>query len=260
MAPTPKRHTIEIENPLQTFDKSLERQFEFWNTVFRLDSSKAILYHSDSQRIEDTVEAIHGRKREDYLDSLHQARTAEDETFKLFTGMKQHMRDNVSRAYETGYLQQLLDTLKANDLGTYHAGLIMIESGFNKDAVSKFGAGGIAQFMPTIAREYGLKVNEEVDERLDVAKSFHAFATYMKKAHERFPNPAIAMISYNTGMYHDYLNEYHNGEKTVVETIKEMGFAPQQYIPTISIANEMLNNPSEYYPSIEITKSNEASH
>jgi len=75
----------------------------------------------------------------------------------------------------------------------------LVESGFDKRVVSAKGAGGYWQFMPATARLYGLKVNATVDERLDLIKSTHAAARYIKSLHKEFGNWTLVAAAYNVG-------------------------------------------------------------
>lgn len=59
--------------------------------------------------------------------------------------------------------------------------LIKQESNFDPEVRSSKGAVGLCQFMPATAREMGLRVDDEVDERLDPKKSIDAAAAYLAK-------------------------------------------------------------------------------
>lgn len=64
---------------------------------------------------------------------------------------------------------------------------------------SSAGAAGIAQFMPATAREYGLRVDKEVDERLDPHKSIMVQAQMMAKEYKRTGSWRVALAAYNAG-------------------------------------------------------------
>ena len=77
--------------------------------------------------------------------------------------------------------------------------LAAAESGL-RNVVSPKGASGIWQLMPGTAKEYGLIVNREVDERYNIEKSTEAACQYLKKAYKKLGSWTLAAASYNMGM------------------------------------------------------------
>ena len=77
--------------------------------------------------------------------------------------------------------------------------MAVIESALNPVARSRAGARGIWQFMYKTGRQYGLKINSFVDERLDVEKSADAAARYLADAYSVFGDWTLAISSYNCG-------------------------------------------------------------
>ncbi len=75
----------------------------------------------------------------------------------------------------------------------------VIESALNPTAVSRAKAAGMWQFMRRTATQYGLEINEYVDQRFDYMEETHAAAKYLKDAYEIFGDWSLAIASYNCG-------------------------------------------------------------
>jgi len=78
--------------------------------------------------------------------------------------------------------------------------LAVIESGL-ENLRSPKGAKGFWQLMPGTAKEYGLEVNTNVDERYHIEKATRVACKYLIKAKKRFGSWTLAAASYNRGMY-----------------------------------------------------------
>jgi hypothetical protein len=78
--------------------------------------------------------------------------------------------------------------------------LAVIESAL-ENVRSPKGAKGFWQIMPGTAKEYGLEVNSNVDERYHIEKSTRVACAYLKKAKKRLGSWTLAAASYNRGMY-----------------------------------------------------------
>lgn len=77
--------------------------------------------------------------------------------------------------------------------------LAVIESNLLQ-AVSPAGARGIWQFMSRTADSYGLKVTNEIDERLHLEKSTYAACKYLKDAYRSTKDWLMAAAAYNRGV------------------------------------------------------------
>ena len=77
--------------------------------------------------------------------------------------------------------------------------LALAESGFDPLAVSPVGAVGMWQLMKGTARDYGLEVDNEVDERYSIAQSTQAACDYLKESYQKFKSWTLVAASYNAG-------------------------------------------------------------
>ncbi len=121
--------------------------------------------------------------------------------------------------------------------------LAVIESGLTQ-AVSPARATGFWQILKATGKEYGLEVNDNVDERYHVEKSTRAACEYLKKSKERFGNWTAAAAAYNAGNYgvsrrfeEQNVNDYYDlllGEET------------GRYVFRIIALKEILKNPKKY--------------
>lgn len=73
------------------------------------------------------------------------------------------------------------------------------ESALRPWATSGVGAGGLWQLMPGTARELGLTVNDELDERLDPELGCAAGLDYLQIQYDRYEDWALALAAYNCG-------------------------------------------------------------
>lgn len=98
------------------------------------------------------------------------------------------------------YFPEMEPILKSEGVPTDLLYLACIESTLNPRALSGAKAAGFWQFMPATGKEYGLEVNDYVDERYDLEKSTRAACKFLKSAYKKYGNWESAAASYNGGM------------------------------------------------------------
>lgn len=98
------------------------------------------------------------------------------------------------------YFPVIAPILKTNGMPLDMVYLACIESTLDPRAYSPAKAAGLWQFMQATAKQYGLEVSDEVDERYNVEKATEAACRYLMKAYEKYHDWATVMASYNAGM------------------------------------------------------------
>lgn len=76
--------------------------------------------------------------------------------------------------------------------------IAFVESMFNTNAISKVGASGIWQFMPSTARLY-MSVNNFIDERNSIFRSTRAAALFLAENYRDLKSWPLAVTAYNHG-------------------------------------------------------------
>jgi hypothetical protein len=103
----------------------------------------------------------------------------------------------IKRAYR--YFPEIEKILQKTKVPNDFKYLAVIESNLS-EVTSPVGASGFWQFMPFTAEEYDLKINDEIDERLNLTKSTYAACDFIKNSFKVFGNWVNACASYNRGI------------------------------------------------------------
>ncbi len=121
--------------------------------------------------------------------------------------------------------------------------LAVIESNL-MNVTSPAGAKGFWQMLKNAAKENGLEVNDNVDERYHLEKATRAACDYLIKAKKQLGTWTLAAAA------------YHAGNAGIANGLKEQGVDSyydllsgpntQRYVPRILAAKEILSNPKKY--------------
>ena len=94
---------------------------------------------------------------------------------------------------------KVVPILRANGVPEDLKYLMAIESNFDPKALSSAGAAGLWQFTKSTAKEYGLEVSSEVDERYHIEQETVAACKYLLKAYDKYGDWMTVAASYNGG-------------------------------------------------------------
>lgn len=121
--------------------------------------------------------------------------------------------------------------------------LAVIESDL-RNVTSPAGAKGMWQMLKAAARENGLEVNDNVDERYHLEKATRAACDYLIDAKKRLGSWTLAAGAYHAGN--------HGIDKRMQEQLVDnywdvlAGEMTERYVPRIIAAKEILSNPQKY--------------
>lgn len=91
------------------------------------------------------------------------------------------------------YFPVIEPILKANNIPDDFKYIVVAESGFS-DVVSPAGAAGFWHFLENTARDYGLEVNQEVDERYNLEKATVAACRYFHESYALYNSWAALQL------------------------------------------------------------------
>jgi len=121
--------------------------------------------------------------------------------------------------------------------------LAVIESGLTQ-AVSPARATGFWQILRGTGREFGLEVNQNVDERYHIEKSTRVACKYLKNAKEKFGSWTLAAASYNAGRAGIARKLQKQAATTYYDLL--LGQETGRYVFRIVALKEILSNPKNY--------------
>jgi len=155
-------------------------------------------------------------------------------------------------AHEEVYGELIRQKLRARGMPEELIYLAGIESGFRPRATSVVAAAGMWQFMGPTAQQYGLRVDEYVDERRDPIRATDAALDYLQYLHDRFGSWYLAAAAYNAGpnrvarALRRAEGPSHGDEAVFWEIQHHLPRETREYVPKV-IAATMLAREAEAY-------------
>lgn len=143
-------------------------------------------------------------------------------------------------------------TLAAHDLPWSLRYLPVIESGYSPTAVSSASAVGLWQFMAPTARDFGMDVDDWVDDRRDPLASTAAAADYLQQLHGQFDSWFLALAAYNAGpdrvnrLIARYLPDVENSDAVYWALRKVLPKETADFVPNLIGAIIVASDPTSY--------------
>ncbi len=147
----------------------------------------------------------------------------------------------IKRAHK--YFPIIEPILAKNNIPEDFKYLAVAESGL-QNVVSPAGATGFWQIMKATGREYGLEVNDNVDERYHIEKSTQVACDYLNKWKERFGSWTLTAAAYNAGPAG--IQKYMGIQKVTDYYDLLLGQETGRYLFRILAIKEILSNPEKY--------------
>lgn len=155
------------------------------------------------------------------------------------------------------YFPLFEEYLKKHNLPLDLKYLSVVESALAAKATSRVGAGGLWQFMPGTAKQYGLEINQYIDERSDPIKATEAAMLHLAKLYKRFKDWPLALAAYNSGSGRVRRAIRRSGRKDFWRLKRYLPRETRNYVPAFIGANYLLNyfeahNLKPEYPVLDI--------
>ncbi len=112
------------------------------------------------------------------------------------------------------------------------------------NATSPAGAKGFWQFMKGTGKEYGLEVNNAIDERFHLEKATVAACKYLKSLKERFGTWTMAAAAYNMGGTR--LKKESTAQRSQYYYDLNLNQETSRYVFRIVALKEIMSNPETY--------------
>lgn len=182
------------------------------------------------------------------------AKAADSDRLRWQTGIKEKFIEGVKVSGR--YLGEMEKIFASYGVPLEITRLAFVESTFNLAAVSKVGASGVWQFMPSSGRLF-LTINQIVDERNDPIMATHAAAKHLVRDYNMLESWPLAINSYNSGRGRIERAVRTLGTKDIAQIIRNheyggYGFASRNFYPAFLAALDVFENREQYFGKIEM--------
>ena len=167
-------------------------------------------------------------------------------------GQKDRFREGLIRS--GAYLIEIKQIFRDHGLPLDLSYLPHVESSFNPEAYSKFGAAGAWQFTRSTGKRY-MTVAYTVDERRDPIRSSHAAARLLKSNYEKLGDWPMALTAYNHGLSGMLRAQRKMGSYAAIfkgYRSRIFRFASRNFYSEFLAAREVAKNYRHYFGELEM--------
>jgi membrane-bound lytic murein transglycosylase D len=258
-APTRAQSEPERQN-LFPLVPGLEKPVEFWKKIFSHYSISQLVFFDpfDMDKIYEVQDVGEASKTDEYINEertrIAAAHSVDIERVKAQRGIRERTEAGIKRSGR--YMDYIQRVFRERGLPEELGYLPLVESSFNINARSSAGAMGMWQFMRVTGRQY-MRVDRNVDERIDPIESTRAAASYLAQAHRTLGNWPLAITSYNYGQAGVARAVAEIGSDNLVDLINKYshpywGYAPKNFYAEFLAAVEIGKNYQQYFPGLQL--------
>ncbi len=238
----------------------LEKPVEFWKKIFAHYSTSQMVFFDplDMSRIYEVLEVGEVSRTSDEITDqrsrIAAAHGIDIERVKAQRGIRERTEAGIKRSGR--YMDYMKRVFRERGLPEDLAYLPLVESSFNINARSSAGAMGMWQFMRVTGRQY-MRVDRNIDERIDPIESTRAAASYLSQAHRTLGSWPLAITSYNYGQGGMARAVAEVGSDNLVDLIEKYshpywGYAPKNFYAEFLVAVEIGKNYQQYFPGLQL--------
>ncbi|MTW19827.1 transglycosylase SLT domain-containing protein [Allochromatium palmeri] len=176
-----------------------------------------------------------------------QANASIDATLQRFRRDPRYLERLSQRA--SPYLPTIVAEIERRGLPMELALLPHVESRYDPAATSPKAAAGMWQFIPSTAREMGLRLDGRIDERRDVVASTRAALDYLEQLNRRFDGDwELTMAAYNCGpgCVSSAIKANRSAGKPTDFWSLDLPNETRQYVPQILAASKLVADSRRY--------------
>lgn len=177
------------------------------------------------------------------------------ENIRFQLGQADRFRQGIIRSGH--YLKHIEKIVHDMGMPDYLKYLPHVESSFQEFAISKFGAAGLWQLMEATGRDFKLRINYTMDERLDPWIATVAAMNHLKRDYKFLGQWPLALTAYNHGPGGVRKAMRAIGTDDISEIVfryssPSFGFASRNFYAQFMAAVEVASNYTKYFGALPI--------